>query len=326
MSFLLVLLALLALPSSGLRVGIVGASFAGCSTAYHISQLLPSAEITLFEREGQVMPENGTFYSYNVAKEVSESFGILARHLSSPEDTGIFNGTELVSVDSGLSALMTWWRYGLSLYKLSTSTETFGILEKIQTSNMTWNSPRDLVKRLNLLKIRKTAFGSFLSEKGASELFISEYVNGISRRYFSVGSQEISALAGLFVYTTTSSWSPEKGILNLMRKMIQASGANLKFSTTVKAITLDLEVVTEVPEKLPEEEVLYNVRTDVGQFSFDAVIIACDFGKKRDGQDIRLSSPLSNQQIPLYGSFFSTWVHGFLRTSFFGLKKTSSPT
>eukprot|EP01126_Amoeba_proteus_P057359 TRINITY_DN7299_c0_g1_i3.p1 TRINITY_DN7299_c0_g1~~TRINITY_DN7299_c0_g1_i3.p1 ORF type:complete len:172 (+),score=28.90 TRINITY_DN7299_c0_g1_i3:74-517(+) len=143
------------------------------------------------------MPENGTFYSYNVAKEVSESFGILARHLSSPEDTGIFNGTELVSVDSGLSALMTWWRYGLSLYKLSTSTETFGILEKIQTSNMTWNSPRDLVKRLNLLKIRKTAFGSFLSEKGASELFISEYVNGISRRYFSVGSQEISALAGL---------------------------------------------------------------------------------------------------------------------------------
>ncbi|KAI8812904.1 Prenylcysteine lyase-domain-containing protein [Cladochytrium replicatum] len=316
-----------------LRIAIVGAGPAGCSTAYFLSRDVPDASVTVFERSSYIggraysiqMPIGGKLVTVELGASIVADANTFIRNAS--RDLGLQTvdtaWTELdpdnsmESSDPLVGSLGIWDGVGILL--------RYGILDgALQASNLitkmvsgflatydgllngkSWATAQDFITDAGLSDAVSTnAYTSFRTQNGISELFVREFIGGITRNTYNQEVDTISAwpaVVSLFS-AMTELFKIKGGNNRLYRSMLESANATTLLNTAVRQITTNSDDT-------------YNLTaSDNTTTTFDVVILATPV-------------PTSNVTLPIfitgatltYVQLHVTLILGTLRPSYFNM-------
>jgi prenylcysteine oxidase / farnesylcysteine lyase len=186
-----------------LKVGIIGSGISGSSAAYFLHKSLgDNVEIAVYEKESRV---GGRIQRINIGDEGFETGGSIIHsenqylyHIVNElglekvkhvyDNIGMWNG-ESFTFKTGKKKLETLlkvlFRYGNSLVKVQPIVkDRIKKLSQIyihQEKGEFFSDPESLFKKLGLYSLSQVSSYDYFREKGISERFILEFINGISR-------------------------------------------------------------------------------------------------------------------------------------------------
>ncbi len=240
-----------------MRLAIVGAGVRGCSAAYFAHRLMPSLEVTVYERSNRI---GGRVYSVNIDDErveVGASFfkdghriligllgelGLNANTVTRPASIRVWDGDRFtLRIDNPIvAAIHLLMRHPGDILRLYFLLRELGKRNRALYGEVE-NNPREWGKLYAAAGITgwigKPLSGALL-EKGISPRFIHDVVEPVTRVIYNQDAS-MNAYAGLFTVDILKgkTYNVASGNEVIPRRLVEASGATVKLGAEVDSIT-----------------------------------------------------------------------------------------
>lgn len=310
-----------------MRLAIIGAGVGGCSAAYFANRLMPSCEITVYERsdriggrvysidlDGQRVEIGAAFFkgSHQLLIGLLKELDIKAKPIPIPSSIGVWNGERFITrIDNPFSAIRLFLRNPLNITRLLSILRELGrrnrvIYREIKDHPREW---AELFTAAGITEWLKKPLRGVLLEKGVDSSFIDNMLEPMIRVIYNQDSS-INAYAGLstinLLYGKT--YNIDSGNEVLPKRLLEASRATIKLGVEVESITKG-------------EDGSYEVSGRGFSDKFDSVIIANhDSCILEGGARLPLECSLKKfQQVDVQ------FVRGELNNSYFTLDPGERP-
>jgi hypothetical protein len=311
-----------------MRLAIIGAGVGGCSAAFFAKRLVPSCEITVYERSDRV---GGRIYGVDVEDQrveigaaffknnhqlligLLEEVGIEAAPIRKPSSIGVWNGQKFIVKigNPALSALRLFLQNPLNILRLywilrEADSRSRIIYREIQDHPREWD---ELFKAAGIMEWLQRPLREVLLEKGVGSSFIDNMLEPMTRVIYNQDSS-INTYAGLVTINILSggTYNIPSGNEVLPKRLLEASGAALKLGVEVESVAKG-------------EDGLYEVSGGDLSEKFDSVIIA-NHSVCNIGGDTRVPMECSSKK---FQRVYVQIVRGHLNGSYFNLKPRQSP-
>jgi len=311
----------------GPRVAIVGAGIGGASSGYFLSQLLPEAEITIFEENdigGRLAIErvNGRMYEYG-GSIIHGGNQLMVEYLNlcglkrkqSPENTPmtLHKDGQIVFQEWGyglIDKLRLLYRYGLwSLFKLDNFVQNLlknfkSIYSKLAKGH-SYETVEDLLISMGpvsksgenseeMVNLTRVSLNDKLVSLGINDRLIEELVTVATRVNYGQMPKEMHAFVGAVGLAGVDGdlWAVEGGNVQVVKCAIEMSKATVMHRKVIKII--DSKKTLKVQFESGVEE------NDFSSMEYDIVIVATPLTADKSNITILPSSP----KFP--GSFHTT--------------------
>ena len=264
-----------------MRLAIIGAGVGGCSSAYFAHRLMPSCEITVYERsdriggrvysievEGQSVEIGAAFFkgSHQLLIGLLKELDIEAKPLHTPSSIGIWNGKMFVTRINNpvLAAMRIFLRNPRNIFRLLSilrelSRRNRAIYREVKDHPREWD---ELFAAVGITEWLQRSLRDVLLERGVDSGFIDNMVEPMTRVIYNQDSS-INAYVGLSTVNILygRSYGIDSGNELLPKRLLEASGATLKSVVEVERVTVI-------------DDGLYEVSGRGFSDKFDSVIIA----------------------------------------------------
>lgn len=303
----------------GVNVAVVGSGASGASFPYFLSQKLMEQDfkklnIDVYESEAfvggrartavftdssghteKIEIGAGVFVAANrllarAAEELHEE-PFVADTLAASSRIGFWDGEKpqfTFDSDSFLSVLALVRRYGLGSTQLETlvrqcAEDFFNVYD-----DQLFDTPADFVDRANLRGYINVSLATYLTKQGVSQLYINEFVGGLTRAIYMQSPQDIHALAGM-VALITLFYPPLKikgGNARVMSSMLNHSlgaAGHGRLHLSHKVVTIRSEAARSIGGESRQIYTL-EVLTPEGMVAarhYDAVVLAAPLATSR---------------------------------------------
>jgi prenylcysteine oxidase / farnesylcysteine lyase len=326
--------------SSDLKLAIIGTGIAGSASAHFARKQFGSRiSISVFERDGRVggrmehrpfagtVVETGGTLIHSSNHHVTAMMAEVGLGQTSPQDregdegstAGIFDGRGITfrsSKNLALSGAKMLFRYGLSPVRtgraVKEQVDRWARIYELQHAGKSYQTPEEMFAALGLIELCREPSPAFFRRNGIGGLFVSEFVDGISRNNYGQGSTlhafaNVISLAGAG-FAGGTLFSIEGGNAGLAERLLRQSDVDLRLNTPALRI--------RGPE--PGERGYRLLTVDGATESiFDAVIIAAPL----EVAAIEIKS--AGIEVPIIADrrfqiTHATFVAGQLNPAFFG--------
>ena len=238
-----------------MRLAIIGAGVGGCGAAYFAHRLIPSCEITVYERsdrvggrvysidlDGQGVEIGAAFFkgSHKLIVGLLKELDIKAKPIPIPSSIGVWNGERFVTrINGAASALRLFLRNPLNIIRLLSFLRKLGrrnrvIYREVKDQPREWD---ELFAAAGITKWLTRPLRDVLLEKGIASSFIDNLLEPMIRVIYNQDSS-INAYAGLstinLLYGRT--YNIDSGNEVLPKRLLEASMAAIKLGVEVYTI------------------------------------------------------------------------------------------
>ena len=240
-----------------MRLAIVGAGIRGCSSAYFAHRLMPSLDVTIFERSDRV---GGRVYGVDIDDEwveVGASFfksghrlliglltelGIKVSPVTRPRSIGVWDGEKFtLKIDNPVvAALRLLTRHPGDILRLYLMLRELGsrnraLYSEVESHPGEWD---ELYATAGINEWLEKTLEETLLERGIHLRFIHDVVEPVIRTIYNQASS-MNAYAGLFTVDILNgrTYKVVSGNEIIPQMLAEASGAAVRLGTEVKGIT-----------------------------------------------------------------------------------------
>ncbi|CAE6403624.1 unnamed protein product [Rhizoctonia solani] len=274
------------------KVAVIGAGAGGSSASYWLSlakQRAPAGtnvDITVYEKENRVGGRSTTVYPYNngtyapvelgasiftsgnrnMVRAASEFGYELVSFDGVVPGTGIWDGTKFVwrTTDNGTADnIRMQERYQDGPTKLG------GLIVPFLTSFAKSYVPTfpkfsivdEYASAVDYTSLLPHTLKSYLTQGGININWTNDFMTGSTRFNYGQDASAINAVPGMASLSAGTAYSVKTGNFKIFEQFLSRSGALIELGTTVKSIEKD-------------KNAKYNVKTNKGTATYDAVIVA----------------------------------------------------
>jgi phytoene dehydrogenase-like protein len=240
-----------------MRLAIVGAGIRGCSAAYFAHRLVPSLDVTIYERSDRV---GGRIYGVEIDDEwveVGASFfkgghrlligliaelGIMISPVPSLRSIGVWDGERFIfrSDDPVIAAIRLLTRHPgdiLRLYLMlrELSSRNRALYSEVESHSGEWG---ELYSTAGINEWLEKTVEETLLKQGIHPRFIHDVVEPVIRVIYNQGSS-INTYAGLLTMDILNgrTYKVVSGNEVIPRRLVEVSGTTVRLGTEVKGIT-----------------------------------------------------------------------------------------
>ena len=309
-------------------MAIIGAGMGGCSAAYFAHKIIPSCEITVYERSDRV---GGRVYGIDVEDksiEIGAAFfknsnqmiiGLLKeldlemKPIQTPSSIGVWNGKKfIVKINNPIiSGIRLFLRHPVNIARV------FSIVRAVnKRNNIVYREVRnrpgewdELFAEAGISEWLRRPLRDMLLERGVDSGFVANMVEPVTRVIYNQNSV-INAYAGLSAINTLygRSYNIDSGNELIPRRLLEVSEAATKMGVAVEGI-------------VKGEDGSYEVSGSGLSDKFDSVIIS-NHGSYDKGKGTQLQMEGSSKR---FQQVYVQIVRGELKNSYFNLRPGKTP-
>ncbi|KAM9069742.1 prenylcysteine oxidase 1 isoform X1 [Sarcophilus harrisii] len=329
------------------KLAVIGAGIGGTSASYYLRQKFgKDVKIHVFERGkvgGRLATVNVEGQDYEAGGSVIHPLNLHMKRFVKELDLstvqsvdglmGIYNGEDLVFEESSwfiINMIKLVWHYGFQFLRMHMWIEDildkFMRIYRYQSHDYSFSSVEGLLHALGgdefTGMLNRTILQS-LQKAGFSEKFLNEIVTPAMRVNYGQ-STSINGFVGAVSLSGTDSglWSVEGGNKRVCEELLQFSKALLISGSVMHIEEKARMTQTGGPKKA--YEVTYKTDSGINKDLYDIVLVATPLNRKMSNITFLNFDPPIPEFHQYYHHLVTTFVHGRLNASFFGLMATDS--
>ncbi|KAK2461697.1 hypothetical protein APHAL10511_006160 [Amanita phalloides] len=283
-------------PPATPRIAIIGAGAGGSSAAFWLSKAKQRSgldiEVDIYEQSSYVGGRSTIVYPYANTSlsplelgasifvkanknlwRATEEFNLTRRNFEGQGkdyEIGVWDGENIVVSfgNSWLDTIKLFWRYGFSPRRTQQAVDDLikTISRLYDQDPPRWDNITALSDSLGWTNLIQSTAAKFLADRGVSDAFAREIVEGSTRVNYAQNIDQLHALEGCVAMATGGATSVQGGNYKIFENFVNKSRAKLFLNTTV----------TNIKPKSDSPR-LWTVYSSRGSIDYQAVVLAAPF-------------------------------------------------
>ncbi|XP_043844287.1 prenylcysteine oxidase 1 [Dromiciops gliroides] len=326
------------------KIAVIGGGIGGTSASYYLRQKFgKEVKIHVFERRkvgGRLATLNVEGQDYEAGGSVIHPLNLHMKRFVKELDLaslqvsdglmGIYNGENLVFEESSwfiINMIKLVWHYGFQFLRMHMWVEDildkFMRIYRYQSHDYSFSSVEGLLHALGgdefTGMLNRTILQS-LQKAGFSEKFLNEIVTPAMRVNFGQ-STSINGFVGAVSLSATDSglWSVEGGNKRVCEELLRFSKAHL-----ISGSVIHIEEKAKTGGTKKAYEITYKTNSGINTDLYDIVMVAAPLNRKMSNISFLNFDPPIPEFHQYYHHLVTTFVHGRVNASFFGLTTTDT--